>query len=591
MWELPASWAAYAEGALTRWLPIVALFFAGTSLAVMGRLDDRKGLGVAPRLLFQFVPALVVVACGVRASLFVDSAFVQIAVSVLWLVFMTNATNFIDNMDGLCVGTGLASACGIAVLAGLDGQILVMSLAAALAGAMAAVLVWNRPSARIYLGDEGSQFAGFMLGTLALVVSFRPEQGGEDGFSMVPFIAPLLLMIVPLCDGVTVIITRCRRGVAPWTAGLDHLSHRLAARVGGREGAVAGLVFVSFVGAAGAVMTVSREADYRLAGRTASRGRNGRGAGHPAGQKNVTDRAGSRWVDRLESLGFGLATSGLFARVLISATTASPNQRNLVLLLWFSGAAFLALSAALSHQKAALLRSPFGLAALFVAAVVALQGPYEAEAAQAWLERVGMILLAVFLPAALADPRRRAQLLASTLGAVALACLLGLVQRWYLFDQLRAAAGDLNADPSMTAFLQSDRARATFGSGQRPGDCHRDEPAIRGGVVAGRIQPAGSRASGFLCRNHDRRAARQRISRWSVGLCVWSRGAGAFGPVARGSGTGKPDPSALRRAGRRGLHSMDGGDDRTVGCRRLGFLADAGFSARLRVHGVAGVAR
>ncbi|MEE9392118.1 MAG: MraY family glycosyltransferase [Planctomycetota bacterium] len=255
--SLPESLAPYADGALSRWFPISALVVASVGLAAMGRVDDSRGLKVGPRLIIQFVLATLVVLSGIRASLFVDSFLLQLIVSVMWLVFATNAMNFIDNMDGLCVGSGLASALGIATLALLDGQVLVMALAISLAGALAAVLSWNRPPARLYLGDEGSQFAGFLLAALGLALSFQPEQSATRGFSFVPFFAPLLLMVIPVADGATVIVSRCRRGIPPWTAGLDHLSHRLARRLSSKTKAVAMLLSIAFWGAAGAVLVVN----------------------------------------------------------------------------------------------------------------------------------------------------------------------------------------------------------------------------------------------------------------------------------------------------------------------------------------------
>ena len=166
---------------------------------------------------------------------------------------------------------------------------------------------------------------------------------------------------------------------------------------------------------------------------------------------------------KLEAIGFALVVTGLFARVFFSASTASPNQRNLVILLCLGGAAILALASAQAGKKPALLRSPLGMAALVLMTVVTLLSPYEAESLHGLLERFGLLLAAVFLPDTLFDPRRRAQLLASVLGAVLLTLALGLAQTTYLFDVLRELAPAQSARPDLLPFLESNRARGTYG--------------------------------------------------------------------------------------------------------------------------------
>jgi UDP-GlcNAc:undecaprenyl-phosphate/decaprenyl-phosphate GlcNAc-1-phosphate transferase len=246
---------------------LLAILAGALMLAMMGRIDDRRGLSVSLRLAIQFVAASGVAISGTRLGLYLESSLLQSLVTVVFIVFVTNAFNFIDNMDGLACGSGLASALGIAIIAGLDEQLFVSSFAALLAGALFGVLAHNAQPARLYLGDEGSLFAGFLLASLAVLVSYRSERGLETP-EYFPFLIPILVLGVPLLDGIFVCIARPLRGVSPWTAGRDHLSHRLArfwGRLRGGEeadnlAAVRALTLLAFLAVTVAPLLYSLEA-------------------------------------------------------------------------------------------------------------------------------------------------------------------------------------------------------------------------------------------------------------------------------------------------------------------------------------------
>ncbi|MFC1960491.1 glycosyltransferase family 4 protein, partial [Chloroflexota bacterium] len=199
---------------------LLAIGAGATVMALVGLVDDRYGMGFRLKLIMQIVAALVVVLAGVVITLtgqpVIDGAF-----TVLWIVALTNAVNFLDNMDGLAAGlTGIAAGFFF-LLAILEGQGLVATLAAAICGASIGFLIFNFSPATIFMGDMGSQVLGFLLAVLAVKLRF------DQPFSVSTWAVPLLVLGLPVFDITLVIFTRLREGRSPAEAGKDHTSHRL----------------------------------------------------------------------------------------------------------------------------------------------------------------------------------------------------------------------------------------------------------------------------------------------------------------------------------------------------------------------------
>ena len=200
----------------------VAVFaVAALAVAAVGLADDRRQLKPSVRLAAQAMAAGMVAAAGVRADV-TGLLLVDLALTMLWIVGVTNALNLLDNMDGLAAGTAAVAASGALALAALAGQPMETALAAALAGACAGFLLYNRRPASIFMGDAGSLFLGFSLAVLALEV--RPVPQG-----MARHAAALMLLGLPLLDTVTVVVARLRHRRPVAMGGRDHLSHRLVA--------------------------------------------------------------------------------------------------------------------------------------------------------------------------------------------------------------------------------------------------------------------------------------------------------------------------------------------------------------------------
>ena len=213
------------EGSFQRAGALALILGLATLILLMGLIDDRVGLGWKLRLAVQFALASVFVGFGEQATLFQESRPLTAVVSIFWIVGLTNSFNFLDNMDGLAASVGLIAALLFAGAQIAVGSLFVPAVLLVLAGSLAGFLVHNRPPARLFMGDAGSNFLGFLLGTLTIAGTFT-----RTGNSPFGAFAPLLVMAVPLYDTASVILIRLREGRSPFQADRSHFSHRLVER-------------------------------------------------------------------------------------------------------------------------------------------------------------------------------------------------------------------------------------------------------------------------------------------------------------------------------------------------------------------------
>jgi UDP-GlcNAc:undecaprenyl-phosphate GlcNAc-1-phosphate transferase len=234
---------------------LVLILAMASIIMIMGLCDDVKNLDWRLRLSIQVGCAGVLAAAGVRVTLFGPFAhpFLGGLVTVLWIVALTNAFNMLDNMDGLAASVGLLAAllfCGAQVAV---GSLFAPAVLLVVVGALAGFLVHNRPPARLFMGDAGSNFLGFLLGALTVVGTFtRDERGGE--YSPYGVLAPLLVMAVPLYDMTSVVLIRLREGRSPFMGDRRHFSHRLVARGLTPPLAVLTIDLVTLAGGLGALL-------------------------------------------------------------------------------------------------------------------------------------------------------------------------------------------------------------------------------------------------------------------------------------------------------------------------------------------------
>jgi UDP-GlcNAc:undecaprenyl-phosphate GlcNAc-1-phosphate transferase len=219
------------------WMPATALFFAGINqisillgcasmLLLIGLIDDWRGLPPLPRFLIEIATAAILVfeVPEFRLVFLTDHASVAVPLTVFWIVSMTNAFNFLDNMDGLTAGMAAIILVLLAFMA-LNGNHLpaaVVSLV--LVGAISGFLLYNFPPASVFMGDAGGLFLGFMAGSLSALLSHNLSQAGA---AMPHPLAPLVILIVPAYDLVSVVLIRLGNGVPLWIGDNNHISHRL----------------------------------------------------------------------------------------------------------------------------------------------------------------------------------------------------------------------------------------------------------------------------------------------------------------------------------------------------------------------------
>lgn len=193
-------------------------------LGLVGLIDDLKGLGAFIRFILQTLTALIVSVTFFETQLFstlVHSKTMGLLITTIWIIGITNSINFVDNIDGGAAGIVGIVSFGILFISSQESQLLVSGLAAAISGSSIGFLLWNKPPARIYMGDAGSLF----LGAIIAILSIKVDPINETIFESVSI--SILLLAIPILDASSAITSRIRRKISPFSPGLDHLSHRL----------------------------------------------------------------------------------------------------------------------------------------------------------------------------------------------------------------------------------------------------------------------------------------------------------------------------------------------------------------------------
>jgi UDP-GlcNAc:undecaprenyl-phosphate GlcNAc-1-phosphate transferase len=214
-----------AEGVPKRSLELAAIFAGAIGMLLVGLWDDKHESKPAGKFICQFAVAALVAASGARITLFVPSTIFSFAITILWILTVINAFNFMDNMNGLCSGLGAIGAFYFGLTAALAPipQYLVALIAFLTCGALVGFLPYNFPRAKSFLGDSGSHLVGYLLAVLAILPHFYTPKTGHT----LAVLTPLLILAVPLGDLVWVVILRWRMGKPFYVGDTNHLSHRL----------------------------------------------------------------------------------------------------------------------------------------------------------------------------------------------------------------------------------------------------------------------------------------------------------------------------------------------------------------------------
>lgn len=244
---------------------ILGILSGAMLITFVGFLDDGGLLHHQVKLFVGMpVAAIILLVSGVRADLFSElisgplGNFLDILFTIFWVVGITAAFSILDHMDGLCAGIAGIAAAFFTLSAIFSGQTMVGVLGAAVLGAALGFLRWNFNPAKIFMGDGGAMFLGFMMATLGL--KMRPE-GAQ--FPVTWFV-PILILGVPVFDTTLISISRSRRGLLPFTSpGKDHTAHRLSNLGLGHRGAV--LVMYAFAIVSGALSLIVARVSSQIA--------------------------------------------------------------------------------------------------------------------------------------------------------------------------------------------------------------------------------------------------------------------------------------------------------------------------------------
>lgn len=201
----------------------MGILASGFMVLLLGFYDDLVDLGPGVKFMGQALAAVVLYKAGVQTAIADLPEWANLALTVLWVTGVANAFNLIDILDGLATGTALVASLFLFVIAvRVEDAQLVPFMAVTLAGALMGFLRFNWRPAKIFLGDTGSLFVGFMMGALSMLVSYSEVHRGA-------VVAPLVLLAVPLFETVFVVSARLRRGLAPFRGSPHHFPLRLTA--------------------------------------------------------------------------------------------------------------------------------------------------------------------------------------------------------------------------------------------------------------------------------------------------------------------------------------------------------------------------
>ena len=231
-------------------------------IVVLGVLDDKYALPAKPKFLVQIAAALIAVAAGNRIEVLSNPnifspdpvwqlGWLSYPVTVIWIVAITNAVNLIDGLDGLACGVSTISAATMLVIALLVSEQDVAVMMAALVGACIGFLPYNFNPAKIFMGDTGSTFLGFIMATVSVNGMFKQ-------YTIISFVVPFLMLGLPIFDVCFAVVRRVSHGQSPMQPDRGHVHHRLIDMGFSQKQAVGVLYVISAIlGLSAVVLTAS----------------------------------------------------------------------------------------------------------------------------------------------------------------------------------------------------------------------------------------------------------------------------------------------------------------------------------------------
>lgn len=207
---------------------LTGLIICGTIALIMGLVDDKKVLPAKLKFMIQIAIALILYYFGFSidyitlpgAKIFYLSKTISLILTLLWIVGLTNALNFLDGLDGLLAGITVISSVALAIITASQGQLIVTVFMIILAGSCLGFLRYNFYPAKIFLGDAGSLFIGIMFSSLSIIGAFKVT-------ATLVFVIPVIIMGIPIFDTTYAVTRRMVSGQPVFKADKEHLHHKL----------------------------------------------------------------------------------------------------------------------------------------------------------------------------------------------------------------------------------------------------------------------------------------------------------------------------------------------------------------------------
>ncbi|MBI4708046.1 MAG: undecaprenyl/decaprenyl-phosphate alpha-N-acetylglucosaminyl 1-phosphate transferase [Candidatus Omnitrophica bacterium] len=206
---------------------LTAIFWGGTLIFLLGLADDIRGISASSRLLGQIIASVILISSGISIDVFPGPFnFLNYLITVVWIVGITNAVNYLDGVDGLATLLGISILGCFTYIGFISNQFWLLNLIVALGAALLGFLRYNFPKAKVFLGDSGSNFIGFVLGAIGIMGTWAQD-------SVVKIFVPVFILGVPIFDMCFTTVMRIKEkkihDVLEWLeyAGKDHFHHRL----------------------------------------------------------------------------------------------------------------------------------------------------------------------------------------------------------------------------------------------------------------------------------------------------------------------------------------------------------------------------
>ncbi|MHC4221344.1 MAG: MraY family glycosyltransferase, partial [Planctomycetota bacterium] len=218
----------HAQGFHGKVNQLIIVLICATVLFIVGLWDDKKHLGPFFKLAVQLAVAMTAAGLAdIRVEFFIQNKLITTILSALWIVFIINAFNFLDNMDGLAAGIAIIASAILFSTAAMSGQLFIGGLALVFIGTLAGFGVFNFPPAKIFMGDCGSLVMGFFLALLTLRTTYYHQAQSGQWYAV---LMPIVVMAVPFYDFLSVTFLRISQGKSPFVGDTQHFSHRLKKR-------------------------------------------------------------------------------------------------------------------------------------------------------------------------------------------------------------------------------------------------------------------------------------------------------------------------------------------------------------------------